>query len=557
MAPLLTPAILSAIHASGLSLCSLPNSSPDFPAAVDPSFLLDDVYVNLDDTILPCLTSSSSSRTLEEELATGSSFYLMLGGVVGCLLTAFMAAGLTMGLLSIDPLEMAIKVKSGTPKEARMASAIIPLLSRHHLLLVTLLLFNAAANEALPLFLDKLVPSYIAILLSVTIVLFVGEIIPSAIFTGPNQLEIAYLLSPFVKLLMLVASPLTYPIAFTLDKCLGHDAHGVTKYNRRELSALVQIQYEENRRTTKSSTPSDTLAHSVNYDEMNIIQGALGMTTKTAGDVLTPWKKVFALESTTVLNENTIADVYSRGHSRIPIFEPIKQSSIASKKDVTRQDATKQNAKGRVCGFLLTRQLMVIDPDDERPINHLNLHKPLCVSADIPLTDLLNLFQMGTKGVKGGHLAMVCNKPKIASNALDSDDHIPSEAGIIGIVTLEDVIEELLQEQIFDEGDKFEIRAMARAKRVVRRWKKHVRTKRLERGEDAGPYSGISESERSVRGLVVGATRMSSDSGVSSGGGATRDLEAGFGKNKSAIDSTPLIPKEESKGKGWFGKSKK
>lgn len=44
-----------------------------------------------------------------------------------------------------------------------------------HLLLVTLLLCNAAAMEALPIFLDKMVPSYMAIALSVTAVLFFGE----------------------------------------------------------------------------------------------------------------------------------------------------------------------------------------------------------------------------------------------------------------------------------------------------------------------------------------------------------------------------------------------
>jgi metal transporter CNNM len=160
--------------------------------------------------------------------------YWDLGGVVACLGTAFMAAGLTMGLLSIDPLEMAIKVKSGTPAEQRQARRIAPLLAGHHRLLVTLLLFNAAANEALPLFLDKLVPSYAAILISVTFVLFVGEIIPSAIFTGPSQLAIASSLAPFVRLIMFLSAPVTLPIARALDWMLGH-GHGVTSYNRREL----------------------------------------------------------------------------------------------------------------------------------------------------------------------------------------------------------------------------------------------------------------------------------------------------------------------------------
>ena len=53
-------------------------------------------------------------------------------------------------------------------------------------MLVTLLLCNAGAMEALPLSLDKLLPSWAAIVSSVTGVLFFGEIIPQALCTGPN-----------------------------------------------------------------------------------------------------------------------------------------------------------------------------------------------------------------------------------------------------------------------------------------------------------------------------------------------------------------------------------
>jgi hypothetical protein len=47
-------------------------------------------------------------------------------------------------------------------------------------LLVTLLLANAAAMEALPIFLDKMVPEWLAIILSVTAVLFFGEYVNSS-----------------------------------------------------------------------------------------------------------------------------------------------------------------------------------------------------------------------------------------------------------------------------------------------------------------------------------------------------------------------------------------
>jgi metal transporter CNNM len=87
--------------------------------------------------------------------------------------------------MSLDPLLLTIKMRAATTQQERkQAAALLPVVQQHHLLLVTLLLLNAMANEALPLFLDNLVPSYLAIIFSVTLVLFFGEIIPSAIFTG-------------------------------------------------------------------------------------------------------------------------------------------------------------------------------------------------------------------------------------------------------------------------------------------------------------------------------------------------------------------------------------
>ena len=129
-----------------------------------------------------------------------------MGGAVACVLCAALAAGLTVGLMSLDPLELEVKRRVGTADERRHAEKvsservfgsarlwwwasvdqarpysssprprqICPLISRHHRLLVTLLLFNSLANEALPIFLAELVPPYVAVLLSVTAILIFG-----------------------------------------------------------------------------------------------------------------------------------------------------------------------------------------------------------------------------------------------------------------------------------------------------------------------------------------------------------------------------------------------
>lgn len=126
-------------------------------------------------------------------------------------------SGLTVGYLSIDRLELEMRLTNGTPKEKQQAEAVLPVLEDHHYLLVTLLLANALCMEALPIYLDEIVPSAYAILLSVIAVLFFGEVIPQAICTGPNQIAIGAFLAPFIQLLKIVLGVIAYPIAKILD----------------------------------------------------------------------------------------------------------------------------------------------------------------------------------------------------------------------------------------------------------------------------------------------------------------------------------------------------
>ena len=144
-----------------------------------------------------------------------------------------------MGLVSLDPFELDVLLETTADdcetlqeaeelqEEQSYAEKLRPLLDKHHWLLVTLLLMNSLANEALPIFLDRLVPSYLAVLLSVLGVLVFGEIIPSAYFTGPSQLKIAAKFAPLVKVIMFIFSPVTLPCSWLLDYFLGVDDRGI------------------------------------------------------------------------------------------------------------------------------------------------------------------------------------------------------------------------------------------------------------------------------------------------------------------------------------------
>lgn len=107
----------------------------------------------------------------DEEKELG--WLLNLLGALICVCIAALAAGLTLGLLGLDPLMLLIKERAGATEEERArAKNLLPIVKQHHLLLVTLLLMNSIANEALPIFLEHIVSPAIAVILSVTLVLF-------------------------------------------------------------------------------------------------------------------------------------------------------------------------------------------------------------------------------------------------------------------------------------------------------------------------------------------------------------------------------------------------
>ena len=130
------------------------------------------------------------SEDCEEPVVPGSGeFWMYLCLTMVAIVFAGLMSGLTVGLMSFDEKNLSILMtQSKDPKQRYRARRVHNMIKDHHLLLVTLLLWNAAAFESLPIFLDRLVPAYLAVILSVTFILIFGEIVPQALCTGPNRL---------------------------------------------------------------------------------------------------------------------------------------------------------------------------------------------------------------------------------------------------------------------------------------------------------------------------------------------------------------------------------
>eukprot|EP00808_Paulinella_micropora_P001794 g80521.t1 len=350
-----------------------------------------------------------------------------------CVVFAALAAGLTMGLVSVDPFQLKIVMETDVADSANEAErlellqekvyarAILPLVERHHLLLVTLLLFNSLANEALPLFLDQIVPSYLAILLSVTLVLFFGEIVPSAIFTGKNQLKIGACLAPLVWLFVGVTFPLSYPLAAALDFLLGADHMG--RYRRAELKALIEL----HRHNVNESTGVGSEFGFLNQDEIRIIHGVLECKETPVSEIMTSMDRVFMLSLDDKLDTKTMAQMMGAGKSRIPVYE---------------------HSRHNIRGMLLMKQLVAVSPEDARQIRTLLARQPLFVTKELGLLELLHKMRG-----KSNHFAVVCDRPDLVKRAIKTNKPIPPHVHMAGIVTIEDVLERMLKEEIEDEFD--------------------------------------------------------------------------------------------------------
>lgn len=214
----------------------------------------------------------------EENTPAQNATYLLLSAAV--VLVAGLMSGLTLGLLSMDTVDLEVLKRSGSPAEQLHAARVSPVLRRPHFLLVTLLLCNALAMEALPLLLDRLADPVTAVAVSVTVVLLFGEILPQAV-CSKHGLAIGARLAGFVRALMWLTAPIAWPIAKLLDRILGGEH--ATLFRRKQLKALMDVHSE-----------TLGLGGTLTADEIKIIAGAFDLTGKTAFRSMTHLDKVSA-----------------------------------------------------------------------------------------------------------------------------------------------------------------------------------------------------------------------------------------------------------------------
>uniref|UniRef100_A0ACB8FQM7 Metal transporter cnnm4 n=1 Tax=Sphaerodactylus townsendi TaxID=933632 RepID=A0ACB8FQM7_9SAUR len=331
--------------------------------------------------------------------------WLHISLIVILLALSALFSGLNLGLMALDPMELRIVQNCGTETERIYAAQIEPIRKKGNYLLCSLLLGNVLVNVSLTILFDSLVDAnFISIVFSTFGIVLFGEIIPQAICSrhglavGANTILIT-------RLVMLLTFPVSYPISHILDVLLGKEMG--TVYNREKLMEMLKV-----------TEPYSDLVK----EELNIIQGALELRSKTVEHVMTPLCDCFLLSSDAILDFDTISDITESGYTRIPVY--VKERS-------------------NIVDMLYIKDLTFVDPDDCTPLHTIIQfynHPVHFVWNDTKLDAVLEEFKTGKS-----HLAIV--------RKMSTEGGRDPVSEVVGVVTLEDVIEEIIKSEILDESD--------------------------------------------------------------------------------------------------------
>jgi len=232
---------------------------------------------------------------------------------------------------------------------------------------------------------------YLSVALTILIIIF-GEIIPKTI--GENNAES---IGSFVARPLLFATKILLPIVLFIELLTKRFAKKRDLVSEEELKVLSELGHKEG---------------VIEKDERDLIQRVFLMNDLVARDIMTPRTVLVAFQEDQVLGE--IRDeIFSLRHSRLPVYgEGIDDTT----------------------GVCLRRDLLQALAEDKHTMKIKDFtHEALYVNEKYRVDDLLPYFQE-----KRAHMAIV----------KDEFD------GTSGLVTLEDVLEQLVGE-IVDETDEY------------------------------------------------------------------------------------------------------
>jgi metal transporter CNNM len=300
-------------------------------------------------------------------------------------------SGLNIGLMMVRPAELKRKAAHGDI----IAAKLYRYRKNGTYLIVCVLLGNVAVISTLSLLLESVAGGLGAGIITTLLVTIFAEIIPQTVFVRRGY-HFSRHFFWLLNIIFFLFWPIARPLTMLLDRVLGEELP--TIFTREELTHLVDEHAHEYSETS-----------GIDIDESRIVSGALEYSRVPAKDVMTPVSEMSTIESDEIIDIPLLSRLKRLGHSRFPVFDADQNDYI---------------------GILYMKD--ILGEELPVPVAHVYRDKIFDVPADSPLDTVLSRF-IQTKS----HLFLV----------QDDDDKV------IGIITIEDVIEKILNREITDEFD--------------------------------------------------------------------------------------------------------
>ncbi|GAB5474779.1 MAG: gliding motility-associated protein GldE [Maribacter sp.] len=327
------------------------------------------------------------------------AFLLKVGMLFLLLLCSALISGAEVALFGLSPTD----INEIDQQKTTRGGIVVKLLERPKKLLATILIANNAINIGTVLLFNVIgntifsdvTTTWVRFLLEVVVITFLilmfGEILPK-VYANRNRISFSLFMTYPLKALDFVFSPLSLPMRsgtiFLYDK-LGKEKSSLSVDH---LSQALELTSEGD--TTK--------------EEQKILEGIVSFGNTDTKQVMRPRIDIFALDEEMKFSE-VLTEIKKNGYSRIPVFSENMDN---------------------VLGVLYVKDLLPYI--DRKTFNWMSLiREPYFVPENKKLDDLLMEFQE-----MKSHLAVV----------------VDEYGGTSGIVTLEDIIEEIVGD-ISDEFD--------------------------------------------------------------------------------------------------------
>lgn len=323
-------------------------------------------------------------------------------GLAICLMLSFFFSGSETALTAISRMKVQLRAEQGD----RMSQKLLVLIDKPDRMITTILIGNNIVNILLPTLLTIIALSYgwdIAIattVLTVIIIIF-GEVLPKTIAVTFSD-RIAYAVAPFIAFLVQILRPVTFLIAKFTNIFIRVISKGAVKeatLTKEELRTMVDIASTEG---------------TFEEEESERLKGVLDFPNKDVQDVLETHRTEIIGISIDATYEEVRDIILEHYYTRYPVYE---------------------ESMDHIVGMFYSKTLIEWSMDPTKELHEIIDREPLFVVQTISVETVFKQMLAKKK-----HMAIVLDE----------------YGGTLGIVTHEDIIEEMIGQEIEDESDEDE-----------------------------------------------------------------------------------------------------